>query len=682
MEAIEPQSPDAFVMQWCQAIDAACADEKEWHEQAEKAVCAFRGEKNDQHFNLFHSNIETIVPAIYNSTPVPDIRRRYGDKGIVEKTVADMIERALQYGTDVYDFDGQMRAGVYDMALAGRGVLRVRYVPKVAADGQSIAGQSVTCEFVPWKSFKRGAAKSWEDVPWVAFEHFLTREQVAQLDPEFVSESAFVHSASTLDTSENKGSKEPDRFKCARVYEIWDKATKTVIFLSPEAKEKPILVEDDPLQLEGFFPTPRPLYWVDMPGSLVPVCPHAIYARLMDDLNKVSIRIAKLVQQVRPRGGYIGTYPDMKSISEAGDGELVPLSGIDQMMTSGGGGIDKAITWFPLEPTVLAIRELVAHREMIKQQIYEVTGISDILRGASKASETATAQNIKASYANQRMTKWQSEVARFARDLFRLKAEIMCQVFQPETWFEMTGIQLLTEAQKAQIGQMQEANPEQAQQLAQQQPKLLEAFKRPSVEKVMEIMKSDARRSYRIDIETDSTVRSDVQRFQEQSAQFLQGTTAYIQAMGPLVQQGVLPPDMAIELFLAFARQFKLGKTTEDALEQLRSQAQEYGPQMMQKAQEAQGAKEGDGKQDAQAKMEIERAKMEFEAQKVRAEQEMKAQELQLKKYEVELQDQRERERADKELNYKVQAAAMKTQADRERHTMTLEASQRPAGRD
>jgi len=646
MEAIEPQSPDAFVMQWCQAIDAACHEEKDWHEQAEAAFCAFRGEKKEQHFNLFHSNIETIVPAIYNSPPVPDIRRRFGDKGIVEKTVADMIERALQYGGDIYDLDGHLRAGVYDMALAGRGVLRVRYMPKLADDGQSIAGQSVLCEHVPWQSFKRGAAKAWEDVPWIAFEHFLTRKQVAQLNPEFVSETAFVHSASTLDADEDdKGSKGPDRFKCARVWEIWDKATKTVIFLSPDAKEQPILVEPDPLQLEGFFPVPRPLQWVDMPGSLVPVCPHAIYERLMDDLNKVSIRIAKLVKQVRPRGAYIGDYPDLKSIAEAEDGELVPLSGIDQMMVAGGGGIDKAITWFPLEPTILAIRELVAHREMIKQQIYEVTGISDIIRGASKASETATAQNIKASFANQRMTKWQSEVARFARDLFRLKAEIMCQVFQPETWFEMTGIELLTEAQKAQIGQMQEASPEQAEALAKQQPKLLEAFKRPSVEKVMEIMKSDARRSYRIDIETDSTVRSDVQRFQQQSAQFLQGTTAYIQAMGPLVQQGVLPPETAIEIFLAFARQFKLGKTTEDALEQLRNQAAEVGPEMMRKAQEAQQAKEG-GKgadpqaeqmkaQAEQAKVQQMQAKLQIEAQKAQAEVQLGQQRLMLDKYEI-----------------------------------------------
>lgn len=680
MQAIEPQSPDEFVMQWCQAIDAARAEEKDWRENAEKANEVYCGKKPDQHFNIYHSNVETTVPAIYNSTPVPDIRRRYGDKGIVEKTIADMIERGLQYGADAYDLDGALRAAVYDMVIAGRGVLRVRYKPTLSEDRAKVIGQAVTCEVVPWKSFIRGPGRAWEDVPFVAFEHFLTRAQIAELNPEFVDDAAFVYSASTLDAKNgHKDQQAPQRFQCARVFEIWDKATKTVIFLSPEAKDRPILIDEDPLKLEAFFPVPRPMHWAMEPGSLVPICGHAIYERLMADLDKVSARIAKLVKQVRPRGGYIGTYPDMKTISEADDGELVPLSGIDQMMTSGGGGIEKAITWFPLEPVILAIRELVTHREMIKQQIYEVTGISDIIRGATKATETATAQNIKANFASQRMQQMIAEVARFARDLFRLKAEVMCQEYKPETWFEMTNIQLLTEAQKAQIGQMQEADPQQAEALAKQQPKLLEAFKRPSLEKVMEIMRSDARRAYRIDIETDSTIRSDVQRFQQQSAQFLQGTTAYIQAMGPLVQQGVLPPDMAIELFLAFARQFKLGKTTEDALEQLRSQAQEYGPQMMQKAQAEQQAKEGGSKEDAQAKMEIERTKMQLEAEKIRAEQQIKAQELEMKRYEIELQDQRERVKADQEMNYKVQAAAMKTQAERERHSMTLEASQKPA---
>ena len=46
----------------------------------------------------------------------------------------------------------------------------------------------------------------------------------------------------------------------------------------------------------------------------------------------------------------------------------------------------------------MTMRELVAHREVIKASIYEVTGISDIMRGQTVASETMGAQQLKSQW--------------------------------------------------------------------------------------------------------------------------------------------------------------------------------------------------------------------------------------------------------------------------------------------
>src|SRR6185295_1686636 len=123
------------------------------------------------------------------------------------------------------------------------------------------------------------------------------------------------------------------------------------------------------------------------------------------------------------------------------DGELVPLTGVEHLVD--GGGIDKWIAWFPLEPTVGALNQLVQQREMIKQTIYEVTGISDILRGASQASETATAQNIKQQWGSLRIQHKQQEIQRYARDIFRMKAELFASKFEPQTLEMMSGIPLV-----------------------------------------------------------------------------------------------------------------------------------------------------------------------------------------------------------------------------------------------
>jgi hypothetical protein len=54
---------------------------------------------------------------------------------------------------------------------------------------------------------------------------------------------------------------------------------------------------------------------------------------------------------------------------------------------------------------------------------------------------------------------------------------------------------------------------------------------------------------------------------------FVQGTAQYAQAMGPLIglNPGLMPA--AVQLYAAFARQFKLGKQAEDELERLIEEA-------------------------------------------------------------------------------------------------------------
>jgi hypothetical protein len=140
------------------------------------------------------------------------------------------------------------------------------------------------------------------------------------------------------------------------------------------------------------------------------------------------------------RGIYATSQQDIQNLATADDGELVPAQGLEMMME---GGLDKAIAWWPIEPAVKASQQLYQQRDAVKQTIYEVTGLSDILRGASHASETATAQNIKNQWGSLRIQRMQADVQRFARDLFRLKAEIIATKFSMQNLSMMTGIKLV-----------------------------------------------------------------------------------------------------------------------------------------------------------------------------------------------------------------------------------------------
>jgi len=618
---------------WLKKIKKAKKDEEAWRKDAEKAIAVFEADEEQWSktgakpvsFNIYHSNIETMVPAVYNSTPIPDIRRRFDDPDPIAKAAADVIERALSYTVDQYEFDGVMHAAVRGALIGGRGVVRVRYKPMMTQQPDPATQQpvdvkgyeEVICELVPWDRYIRGPARSWSEMPWIAFEHDLTQDEIAELaDPE---------TAEGVKMDGERGDKDdakPDAgiYKTTKVYEVWDKKSATVFFLEDKKAALPLKVEPDPLQLPGFWPIPRPLQPLMRETSLTPICPYTVYASLLDELDSVTKRISKLGRQVRVRGIYDAELKaDLQSLMNADDGTYLPAEDATRF-AQGAGGLEKAIAHFPIEPTVLALRELYTQREQIKQTIYEVTGIADVVRGATEASETATAQQIKAQYAGLRVQNLQKEVARFARDIFRMKAALFCTHFSTENLSMMTGIDA------------RQAEP---------------------------ILRSDAMRSFRIDIETDSTIRGDVTRSLDQINQFIQGTGAFVQSVGAMAQAVPTLIGPMMDVYAAFARKFDLGKQAEDALDKMPQLVQQF----MQQQQAAQ----------QQPSPEVQKAQIEAEARKA---------EIGHKQQAAQMDMQSKRETHMLELQHKTEAHQAEMQMKREAQSLDLKAKEYGAAID
>jgi hypothetical protein len=618
--------PD-FVRFWLDAIDASGKEEADWRDDADNVLKIYRGEdEGETEFNIVYSNVETLLPAIYNSTPVPDVRRRYGDKDKIAKVVADILERSISYSLDSYDFDNTMRNVLFDSAVPGRGVARVRYIPTMGEDG-SVTYEEASCEYVPWKHFRHGAARTWEEVPWIAFEHFLTREQLRKLlevegkDGKPVQKSDKsgkpIADQVQLDCS-TRGEEAPDTqkgdiFKRARVWEIWDKEAGEVIFIATGYADEALSRQADPLGLTGFYPIPRPIQPISTPGKLCPVTPYTAYKTLAEELNSITLRIRKLVRQIKVKAGYATSGADMDQLARADDGELVPLQNLE-MIAAGGGDINKLLAWWPIEPQVKALAQLYVQREQIKQTIYEVTGISDIVRGQSAASETATAQQIKAQWGSLRIQRLQADVQRFARDLFRLKAEIFATKFDIMRLSKITGVPVLPTQQIQMAGQQAQMAQQQGQPVP---PEVEEAAKAAPLEMVEPLMRSDLLRSYKVDVESDSTIRADLTRNQEQMTFFVQGTAQYMQAAMGAVQAG-MEPEPLIEIYSAFARNFKLGKQAEDALDRMGEKARAPKPPQPPKPDPEMEKVKGElamKQADMQLKAQSDQAKMQLDAQ-------------------------------------------------------------------
>ena len=649
---------------WVQKIQKQLKDEDDWRKEAQLAVAVFEASSKASGisyrrsvFNIFHSNVQTMVPAAYGSTPIPDVRRRFGDKDQMARLGAQIAERCIQSSIDCYDFDHAIKRAVRSACITGRGQIRVRYEPHIGTDidpdgaeYEVIKHEEARIEHVPWDRFVAGPAQTWELTPWVAFKHDLSLDELSRLmdpgeaqlpeppqptgDPTTDAALADNHQAQTAkatadhadkrkeyeqrllklsigsgktDSHTHDGSTKASKgiIQTMECWEVWDRLTKSVIWVAESDTELPLQVFPDPMRFAHFFPVPRPLTHTDGESSMTPVCPYSVYKDLIDEIDDVTRRIKVVIDDMRVRAiADPKMQKDLEDLAKAVDGEVVTTNSVEPWVSGGKTGIANMVMFWPNDQNVQMLKALMEHREAIKQVIYEVTGLSDIMRGATNASETATAQQIKATWGSQRIQELQMEVQRFAREAFRLIAETIFTHFGDDTIRSMTLLPEPIDPSTIQVpppqpqmdpttGQPLPPDPQQQQMAQQQALQQAQAQADDEFNQALQMMRSDLA-YYRVDIETDSTIKADMAQSQQQFSNFVQAAGQFSGAMAQTAQ--VLPaivPHLT-EIFCAFLRKQKLGKNIEDVLDSLIEAAQQPptpqqgGPDPNQEAQMAQ----------------------------------------------------------------------------------------------
>jgi len=683
-------SPEDLVKYWLDELEDSDKTEKDWRDDAKSVVDIYRGEDvaatavssdgqkmRRNTFNILWSNIETLKPAIYNKTPVPNVQRRFKDEDQLGRAVAQVLERSLEFMVDANDFDAPMSDAVDDYLLVGRGVTRVRYVPTFGTPEQpegeipgemaenyeepvgEVVKEEAIAESVAYEDFRRGPANKWTEVPWVAFQHKLTKQDIEEKFGEDVVKSVGIDVYKDDDNYDTETNRSQDgRTRC---WEIWCKETKKVYFIAPSYKDKPLKEADDPLGLSGFFPIPRPIYSLTTTDSLIPVSEYYLYHTLATELNNVTKRIIDILKGLRLRGIYDSRMSEIGRLMDSGDNKMIPLDGASQYLDAG--GLDKAIWMMPIDKYVSVVNQLYAYRQNLITSIYEITGISDVLRGTSKASETATAQTIKANYGSMRLQRRQREVQRYARDVVRLLAEVIAEQFSIDTLQKMTGLDYPTEEEKAMMQSQMQMQMQQFQMQAQQMqmqgqqppqppqpdPQMLERMEKPTWEQIQQVARDDLLREFKVDIETDSTIAANDAEQQQNITELLTGITSFLNGIAPAVESGAVPMETAKSLLMAAVRRFKLGTEVESAVDKIgdkpiqnpEQQAGESGEAEMaqqqaemarqQAEQQAEMAKQKMELELAQSKHQMEMQKLEREAQIDQADHQMKMQEIQVK---------------------------------------------------
>jgi hypothetical protein len=572
------------------------------------------------------------------------------------------------------DYKSAMNQAVTDRLLGGRGTAWVRYEPHIVgemndeAEGAPDDGYQITedideaeteggiyredqerieyecapVDYVNWRDFGLTVARTWEEVTAVWRKVYLGRPALVERFGEELGNKIPLDTKPETSKSFNEKMGEGAREAC--VYEIWDKTSGEVLWLSKSMGE--ILdVRPDPLKLENFWPCPKPLFSTLTSDSLIPIPDYVLYQDQARQLDTLADRIDGFIQALKVRGVYDASEPALgRLFTEGENNTLIPVKNWGAFAEKQ--GMQGAINLVDIAPIASALQMSYQAMDQVKGQIYEIMGIADIQRGQTDPNETLGAQIIKSNNAAGRLKTMQHAVVDFATELLSIKAQIICNHFTDDTIVKISG----------------------AMQLSPQDQQL--------IPQALGLLRNEAAKNFRIEVTSDSMIFQDEQQEKADRMEFLTAMGQFFQQAVPMATAVPETTPMLMEMLKFAVTAFKAGKGLEGLIDEtadkFREQAQKAEGQPkpptpeMQKLQmqmQIEQAKIQADAAKAQQDMALEQQKMQMQMELEKAKQEYQAQENQLK---FQLEDQRNRQQA--EMDMRVAQMKMMT----ERNTQVL----------
>lgn len=562
-------TPNGLAAKWQTEIQASQQELLKFHQDANRITQRFLDKrdayaKDESKVNLFWSTTQVLLSMLYARPPKADVARSFQDyDDDVARVAGTMLQRMLNRAFDdsTSNWDSAVRQGIEDWLVVGEGQIWLRYevetepyeVPAVtdefgqelspAEQAERITDEDAPADYIYWEDFFYSPCRTWTEVRWVARRVFMTKDQMVARFGEAIASQVPLGNYSKKDQV-NDQSPQNDPWTKAEVFEIWCKEKRKVYWYA-KACDVILDVKDDPLQLDGFFPCPKPLAANVTSSNFMPRADYIFAQDQFNELDEINTRITWLTRAAKVVGVYDKAAEGIQRVFNQGsENQLIPVD--NWAMFAERGGIKGQVDWIPIDQVVNAIDHLRQYRQDKVQQIYEVLGISDIMRGSSKASETAAAQQIKAQFGSTRIQLKQFYIADWITQALRIKAEIICKHFQPETIIRKSNIERTPDAQIAMQG--------------------------------IQLLKDEEMAEYRINIEADSMAALDWAAERDAAVQFMQGLGAFISQVAPMAQSVPGAAPVLMSLLQWSVSKFRVSTEIESVLDQAISALKQQGP--------------------------------------------------------------------------------------------------------
>jgi len=585
-------------------------DSETWVNQRDKVEKVYMGKPvmgvKGNTYNTLWSNTQVLVATCFSRIPKVVCERRFKDKDPLGLLAAKLQERAVSFSLSAEEdeFYYAVNDCVRDRFLGGLGVAWVRYepyfeevideatqAPALDESGDVVQRvsfeEAVTDHILPQDFGFNSNAREVREIRQIWKKVRMSRPKLKEQFGEEVSQRIPLDDYDENKWLDRTRSEAQDIEPRACIIELWDKETKKVYWFTEGAMDEFLRVSDDPLGLKHFFPVPRPLLATVCGHTLFPTPDYIIYEELATQLNNLHSRLGSLTEMVRLTGIHSSEINEnLDKLRSAIDGTTIPVAGWSNVQ--GSGGLAGMMEWLPVTEVSNAIQQLESRAEALTQRVYEVTGLSDIVRGTSNPYETKGAQEIKNQWASIRVTDKQHDVQRFIKDLLELKAQILCRHFTDESWALMTGFSSLNPDEQALFPQ------------------------------ALELLRNDDMRTFRVNLETDSTIEVNENKEKEAAMEFVSSLANLFAQGGQIMALDPALKITGLQSVLMAARRFRESREVESylttAVDKMIAQQQEaeQNPPPPQPTPE---------ELELQAKQQIEQTKLEFEQFKTQAEQ-------------------------------------------------------------
>ncbi len=562
-------TPAGQAQRWGAEIEASKKEMMKFQEDGDRITRRYLDRRDEWHkeesrVNLFWSSTKVLLSLLYARPPRSSVARSFLDADDdVARVAGVIIQRILNRAFDdnVSSWDSAIRQGIEDWLIVGMGQSWMRYevqtqIEEIPAEIDPITGEELVpastyerivnedapIDYIYWKDFFYSPARVWDEVRWVARRVYMTRDQLIARFGEQIGKMVPLFSRETTET--NAQTPKYDPWSKAQVFEIWCKEDKKVYWY---AKGCDIIldIKDDPLQLDTFFPCPKPLAANVTSSNFIPRADYIFAQDQFNELDEINTRITWLTRAAKVVGVYDKNHDGIQRMfNQAAENQLIPVD--NWAMFAEAGGVKGKVDWVPIDQVVNAINQLRQYRQDKTVQIYEVLGISDIMRGSTRASETATAQQIKAQFGSTRVQLNQFYIAEWITNLLRIKAEIISKHWQPETIAQRSNVIRTPDAQ----------------------------FAGPAIQ----LIKNERLAEYRINVEADSMSALDYAAERDSAVQFMQGLGAFISQVSPMAQAVPGAAPYFLKLMQWAVAKFRVSAEIEGVIDQAVAQLQQNPP--------------------------------------------------------------------------------------------------------